>query len=340
MKTNKHILTLCLVLLTIVTYSQDLAPLDYEQRLSYTEFETEYYLVDQKDLDNISLPDKVKLKELKYEREYDKFINDNAERTTIIKHISTEGVYEDWMEEPEIVFIDKDAVSLYSFKGVEINRIEHTPTYLKLAESNGHDLLRIYNVPNREQMEKMQKAGMQIVELGNNFTQITFKSKQITYNEDLLYMEVSDLNEAGNVMHSIKSTYMQLPDGDLVIERTRESTVVELENNISAEHVFLRLYSNYRYEDVYYKTEESVEAQILKVSSNSDQSKMFISYTPFSESSVSRVDIYNISGRLVRSISVDNSGANELSIQDLDPGVYIINLQSSGKSLSEKFIKL
>lgn len=340
MKYKIYILTLCSIMLSISSFAQDLAPIDYEQRLSYTEFETEYYLVDQKDLDNISLPDKVKLKELKYEREYDKFINEDAERTTIIKHISSEGVYEDWMEEPEIVFIDKDAVSLYSFKGVEINRIEHTPTYLKLAESNGNDLLPIYNVPNREQLEKMQKAGMQIVELGNNFTQITYKSKQITFNEDLLFVDVSDLNENGDVMHSIKTTYMQLPDGELVIERTRESTVAELENNISAKHVFLRLYSNYRYEDVYHKTEESVEAQILKVSSNSDQSKMFISYTPFSESNVSRVDIYNISGRLVKSKKIDNSGANELSIQDLDPGVYIINLQSSGKSLSEKFIKL
>jgi len=340
MKTNNYILTLCFALLTITTYSQQLEPVDYEQRLSYTEFETEYYLIDQKDIDNISLPDKVKLKELKYEREYLKFINEDAERTTIIKHISSEGVYEDWMEEPEIVYIDKDAVSIYSFKGKKINRIEHTPTYLKLAKNIGSDLLPIYNVPTREQLTEMENAGMQVEELASNFTQITFNSRQVTYNEDLLYVDVSDLNENGDVMHSVKTTYMQLPDGELVIERTRESSIVSLDNGVNAEHVFLRLFSNYRYEDIYYKSKNSVEKQILKVIANSDQSKISLNYTPFSESNVSKVTIYNINGRIVQSKNVDNSGSNEVSIQNLTPGVYIISIQSSGKSLNEKFIKL
>jgi hypothetical protein len=186
----------------------------------------------------------------------------------------------------------------------------------------------------------MQEVGIEVIELENNFTQITFKSKQITFNQNILYVKTSDLNENGDVMHSIKTSYMELPDGELVIDRTRESTVVTLENNVRAEHVFLRLYSNYRYEDVYKKDEDAFQKQILKILTNQDQSSLRINYTPFSENNVGMVTIYSINGRLIKTKSVDNSGDNEISIQDLDPGIYILSLQSSGKSINEKFIKL
>lgn len=336
---GKSLLTYGFLLLATIMNGQGIEIPDYEQRLSYTEFETEYYVIDQKDLDNIALSDKVKLKEMKYEREFDQLMNNNEERTTIISQVASSGVYEDWMEKPEIILIDKDGVSLYSFEGKRVNKIDHAPTYLELAEKSSTDLLPTFVIPSREQLLKMQNAGMEIEQLENDFIQITFKSKQVIYNPDLLYLERNDLNENGEVMHSIKTEFMQLPSGELVFERVRESTVESLKNNIRAEHVFVRLFSDYKLEDRSKKISVNNEKN-LSVISNIDQSKAILKYTPFSNGNSSLVTIYNTTGRVVKTIQVENSGINEVDINDLSKGVYIIHIQSGGKTVAEKFVKM
>ena len=340
MNYKNYILTLCSVLLTIVTYSQDLAPLDYEQRLSYTEFETDYYLVDNKDIDQLSMIDKVKLKEIKYEREYDKFINDNAERTTIIKHISTEGIYKDWMTEVEVVLIDKDGISEYTNEGRLVNHIEHTKKYLELNKGLGKNLLPVFTIPSQEELNVLEKNGFEIMDFQNGFIQISFQNGQLTYNEELQFVEQIKKDDDGNVIHSLQSTYMKLPNGELVYERIRESYVEDFQNGIKAEHVFLRLYSNYRVESTYARKPIYGDSQVLKLKSNSDHSKITLEYEVFSTNSNVEIIIYNLNGSVVKRIHTDNSGLNEIDINDLDSGVYIIRLNTSGKTLNEKFIKL
>lgn len=339
-KQLKGLLTYGFLLIATISIGQGIEIPEYEQRLQYTEFETEYYVLNEKDLDNVALSDKVKLKELKYEREFDQLMNQEEERTTIITQVNSEGVFEDWMEEPERILIDKDGVSLYSFKGKRINRIEHAPAYLELAKNESKDLLPTFIIPSREQLMKMENAGMEIVELENNFIQITFKSKQVIYNPDLLYMEKNDLNENGDVMHSIKTEFMQLPSGELVFERVRESTVESLKNNIRAEHVFVRLFSDYKLEDRSIKKKSVQNDKHLSIISNVDQSKALLKYTPFSDGSSSTLTIYNTTGRVVKSIQIENSGINEVDINDLSKGVYIIHIQSGGKTVAEKFVKM
>ena len=160
--------------MVFISNAQDLAPLEFEQKLSYTEFEIDYYLINQDELNRISLADKVKLKELKSEKEYDAFINGNNDRTTIITHISSEGTYEEWMEEPEVVLIDKDGVGLHSYDGKMIKRIEHSPHYLDMAKNLGSDLLPIFTIPTRDEKLQMQEAGFDVVELDNNTISIRF----------------------------------------------------------------------------------------------------------------------------------------------------------------------
>jgi hypothetical protein len=187
----------------------------------------------------------------------------------------------------------------------------------------------------------MESVGMQIESLEDNFTKITFKSKQVIYNEELHYIEKNDLNEIGEIMHSMKTEYMQMLSGDFVISRVRESTVVELENEIRAEHVFLRLFSNYRYEHGDFEDAIPLrEAAQLTVTTNMGQTNAIIEYEPFGESRASTITIYNTSGRVVKAMQVENNGRNTINVNDLAPGVYIFRIESSGKSVSEKFIKM
>ena len=86
------------------------------------------------------------------------------------------NVYEDWMDEPEIILIDKDGVALYSNEGKQLNRIEHTPTYLDLAKYASDDLLPTFVVPIANQIRKMIEHGIQVVEMEDNFIQITNQS--------------------------------------------------------------------------------------------------------------------------------------------------------------------
>lgn len=334
------LLTLGFMVYTTTLFSQDLVVDDYERKLSYTEFESDYYVLDQSDLPDVALSDKVKLKELQYERSYEKYMDANNERTTIIKHISTEDVYEDWMDEPEIILIDKDGVALYSNEGKQLNRIEHTPTYLDLAKYASDDLLPTFVVPNSDQIRKMIEHGIQVVELEDNFIQITNQSVQMIFNEDLLYIEQNELNEEGKVMHSLKTSFMELPSGEIVFERIRESTVVMLKNNIEAEHVSLRLFSDYRYDNRFGEKPSLKKKEEVEITSNQDQSLAIIKYKPFGTSKSSEIYIYSTNGRLIKAFHVQNSGNAELDINDLAPGVYIIQIQSSGKRMAEKFIKL
>ncbi len=340
MKAYHNFLTLCLMLLSTIVFSQQIEPQDYERKLTYTEFETDYYLIDQNDLDRVSIMDKVKLKELKYEKEYEKFINENDERTTIIRHISSEGTYEDWMNEPEIVVIDKEGVSLYSNKGARINQIDHAPKYLELAKNIGSDLLPVIAFPSREDINNMKKRGMRVEELGNNFIQVSFNYQQIIFNEDLLSIEINDLNENGEIMHRLNRVFMQLPGGEIVCERIRESTIEILSNDVRAEHVFLRYFSNYRIENTYSKFPKASANQSLKVVLNSNQSSAKIEYEPFSKLNSTNITIYSIGGRAIKTIYTDHSGKTQMDITDLAPGVYIMRIQSSGKTLSEKFVKM
>ena len=340
MKTHHALLISCILLITSIAYSQQIEVQDYERKLTYTEFETDYYLIDQKDLDRISLIDKVKLKEVKSEKEYEKYINENDEHNTIIRHISSSGTYENWMEEPELVLIDKDAVSLYNFKGEIINKIAHAPKYLELAKDLRSDLLPVISFPNKEDLNEMARRGVEIEDLGNSFIQFSYNNHSVIFNEDQLYVELQDLNENGEVIHSIQRNYMQLPNGKIAIERIRESTKVTLQNEIEAEHVFLRIFSSYRYENVFSQADKKVSATSLNIILNSNQTSAKIKYTPFSKQNYSDMNIYNVSGRLMKSFKSDHSGSTELDISDLSPGVYILRLQSSEKTLSEKFIKL
>jgi len=337
---DMSLLTIGLMVSISPYYGQGIEIADYEQKLSYTEFESDYYMMDQKVLPDIALSDKVKLKELKYEREFEQYINAENERTTIIKHISTENVYEDWMDEPETILIDKKGVALYSKEGKKLNRIEHTPTYLELAKNASLDLLPTFNVPSQEQLQRMSEMGIQVVELEDNFIQVTNQSIQMIFNEELLYLEKNELNEAGEVMHSMKTSFMEMPSGELVIERIRESSIVMLKNNIKAEHVSLRLFSNYRYDNRYQDENQLKKQQELTIGINQSQSLAVVEYQPFGAEKTSTISIYSTNGRLINAFQIENNGVARLQINDLSPGVYIIQIQSSGKKITEKFVKL
>jgi len=341
MKTKHYLSTLCLTFITFSLFGQLTEVTDYEKKLSYTEFETAFYSVDEDDLDNISLMDMVKMKELMYEREFEKTINAKGERTTIIKQISSKNVYEDWMDKPEVLVIDKDAVTLYTFRGVEVKRIPHAPKYLKLAEESPNDLLPQFSIPTREDLAKMEEMGMQVEIMNNGLIKITYRGSQMIYNEKFLYNETNKLNEKGEVMHSIKINYMELPGGEMVIKRKREITVVELDNNIKATHVIDRFYSDYIYEDVtIIASADKNGGQILDIKTIANNSQIIVGYKIFTDNNSVHVTIYNISGKIVRKESVENSGQNQISIENLTPGIYIININSDGKTLNGKFIKL
>jgi hypothetical protein len=338
----KHLslLTFGLMVSNAPTYSQGLEIADYEQKLSYTEFETDYYILDQKDLANVSLPDKVKFKEIKYEREYEKYLNEYDERTTIIKHISSANIYEDWMVEPEVVLIDKDGVALLNFDGKELNRIEHTPVYLKMVPEQENGLFPRYAVPDAQHLHKMKEAGFDVVDLGNGFIQITNQSIQNIFNEEKLYVERNMLNEEGEVMYSLKTEFMQLPNGAYVFQKIRESKIEILDNNVRAEHVFLRLFSDYEFEDRSPLAPVQMQNESMTIRFNSDQSLAILEYTPFSKKASSAFSIFTTTGRLVKSYSIENSGQNQINISDLSPGVYIIRIQNDDKTIAEKFIKM
>ena len=131
---------------------------------------------------------------------------------------------------------------------------------------------------------------------------------------------------------------MELPNGELVVSSNRESTVVELDNNIKAKHIINRIYSDYTYEDV--NTDTDDEIQILDVKTIANNSVLLFGYQIFTNNSDVHVSIYSISGRIVKKETIENSGQNQLSIQDLSPGVYIVSIQSAGKTRNGKFIKL
>jgi hypothetical protein len=340
MKTYHNFLTFCLILIGTVVFSQEFEPQDYAQKLSYTEFETDYYLIDQKDLERVSQIDKVKLKEIKWERDFEKYINEEEERTTIIKHISNEGSLEDWMEEPQVVLIDKDGISHYSHRGEKLNRINHAPKYLELAKNTGSDLLPIYPFPGKDQIEKMKKAGLNVEELNNNFIEISFPYQDILYNENQLFVEISDKNEKGEIMHSTQRSYIQLANGEFVLERIRESRIEMFENDVKAEHVFLRIFTNYRYENSYAQFSGQEIDQSMKISLNADGSKAKVEYQPFSTKNRSELMIFNVSGHVLKSLHSDHSGTVQIDLSDLSPGVYIMRIQSDGRTLSEKFVKL
>jgi hypothetical protein len=341
-KLIKHtsLLTFGLLLCVVTVSSQGLQVPDYEEKLTYTEFETDYYVLDQKDLDKVSLADKVKFKEIKYEREYEKYLNDLNHRTTIIRHISSENIYEDWMIEPEIVLIDKDGVALLSSDGRELNRIEHTPVYLKMLPEHENGLFPRYEVPNAQQLRQMKEAGFEVVDLGDGFIQITNQSVQNIFNEEKLYIERNKLNQDGEVMYSLKTEFMRLPDGALVIQKIRESKVVTLNNNIRAEHVYLRLYSNYEFEDKNVIVSSETSKEELNIHLNSDHSQVVLDYEPLSKNVTSYYTIYSTNGRLMKAYSIENSGINQIDISDLIPGVYIIRVQNGDKTIAKKFIKM
>jgi len=338
----KHLclLTFGLVYSVAAVFSQDFEIPDYEEKLSYTEFETDYYILDQKDIDNVSLPDKVKFKELKYEREYEKYLDVNNERTTLIKHISTENVYEDWMSEPEMVLIDKYGVALLTKEGKELNRIEHAPEYLKMVPEQENGLLPNYAIPGPKELQQMKAAGYKIEYLAEGFIKITNQSVQIVFNDDLKYIERNQLSKDGEVMYSLKTEFMQLPNGELVFERIRESNTVFLDNNIRAEHVFLRLFSDYSYENT--SRIETIEDKNnwMSIQTNNGQTTAIVKYKPFENDKTAVITIYTTNGRIIKSYAVENSGENQLNISELTQGIYIMRIQSEGKSIAEKFIKM
>ena len=337
---NLSLLTLGLMVYSASLYSQGIELTDYEQKLSYTEFETDYYLIDQKDIADVSLRDKVKFKEIKFEREYEKYLDANDERTTIIKHITSENIYEDWMIEPEVVRIDKNGVALLTFDGKELNRIEHTPIYLKMVPEVENGLFPRFEVPGPNHLMQMKEAGFDVLDLGDGFIQITNQSVQNIFNEDKLYIERNKLNEDGEVMYSLKTEFMQLPSGAYVLQKVRESKIETLDNNVRAEHVFLRLYSDYQFEDRNAIAPVQMQNESFTIHLTNDQSLAILDYTPFSKNPVSSITIYSTTGRLVKAYSIENSGKNQINISDLSPGVYIIRIQNGNKTIAEKFIKM
>ncbi len=340
MKTNNYILLLCSVMLTISSFAQDLAPTDYEQRLSYTEFETDYYLVPKDELDHLSKIDKVKLKELKSELQYDKYINSRNEQTTIISLLSTEGIYQDWMQQPENIIIDKSGVSTYANGGELITNMPHSGTYNKLTEEvyDFNPLFVNLSIPNQNQLDQIGSLPEATVTiLFDGSIEILTPMRKIIYNEEYLYMIEFQYDENNLETWSKYTYYLRLPSGEVVYDRIRESNSEEFLNGITVKKIKTRVFSNYT---LSYGRQKSASSTDINIIISNNQSEITLEYDKFGQNNSASVYIYSTRGNLVKRIKTDNSGRVSLHVGELNSGIYIVRVEVSGQSLSQKFIKL
>jgi hypothetical protein len=55
--------------------------------------------------------------------------------------------------------------------------------------------------------------------------------------------------------------------------------------------------------------------------------------------SISNVEVVDINGRIVKSVSSNNSFDSKINVSDLSAGVYIINIYSENNKTTKKFVK-
>ena len=317
--------------------AQAYVPVDYEQKKEYIEFEIDYYLVDQKDIASLNDKDKTRLKEMRTEKFVEHFINDENELTSIIRINDHQHAFADWMEGPEVIVIDKNGLMNYDKNGQKVRGVAHTPVYLDMLGDFQNDLSLDISFPDQQDLDQLHAMGFEIEDLGNGFIEIKRGQRSVIFNPDENFVQENLFHSNGDPLRQMQKHYMQLPNGEMTLERSKEITHLRLSSGVHAQHIILKLFSDQHLEQVYNR-ETLREEDRLKVIMNADQSLLKAGSEAFDQTLITAY-IYNMNGRLVKEEQLQNGGDRWMNINDLPSGIYILKMSAEGKSLSSKFVK-
>ena len=325
-------------LLSVYVTGQEYIPIDYEQKKEYIEFEIDYYLVAQEDLNKLNDKDKTRLKKIQTEKFVRQYLNADQELTSIIQINEQKNAFADWMESPEVILIDKNGISNYDKRGEKIRHVEHTPTYKEKLSDFQNDLSSEIIFPNREQLQFYRSKGFSVEYQQNGFIEIKRGQRSLIYKKSDGFIQENFFYEDGSPLREMKKHYMELPSGEKMLERSKETVYLELSSGVKAKHVKLKLYSDQSFENVYRRTEIK-ESEKLEVVTSTDQNKLRVLKHAF-ESKNTTALIFNMNGRLVLQERVNSNEISQLDISDLPSGVYILKVTAEGQSQTSKFVKL
>ena len=191
--------------------------------------------------------------------------------------------------------------------------------------------------PSDRDLDQLHAMGFEIEHLGNGFTEIKRGQRSVIFNADEKFVQENFFHSNGDPLRQMQKHYMQLPNGEMTLERSKEITHLRLSSGVPAQHIILKLFSDQYLEQVYNK-ETLKEEDRLKVVMNADQSLLKTGSEAFGQTMINAY-IYNMNGRLVKEEQLQNGGDTWMNINDLPSGIYILKVSAEGKNLSSKFVK-
>ena len=317
----------------VQTHGQDLIPENFEQKREHVEFEIDYYLVAQEDLEKLNDQDKVRLKEIRTERKVQRFIDENENLSSLIQVRSQEQAFADWMDHPEIIYIDEEGISNYDLRGNRIRYVEHSPKYLELAAQFDKNLSENFALPTEEEIRILIRKGI-LREIGEDQYEIRNGNRKLIFDPIDHFIDEIQYDEEGEILHQLQRSYIELPNGEKYLEMSRERSDLLLSSGVRAQHIILKLYSDQYFESVYSDQRVIQKLKITTINEGSIQ----VQHKEF-EGRPAEAYIFNSSGMLVHRQRMDSMGLSQVDIADLAPGIYILKVTSEGQALSSKFVK-
>ncbi len=334
-------------------YENSEPPTECQQSLSYDMEEFRFYVIqDQSELQNLTELDKVKLKRTRLNRHFEICTDMAGEVTTEITVLNPEEVYEEWMTKTTKTVVNKDKVSMYNANGElvfqrdrsDTSKVFYNATKTAINE-HGLGIVPLFQPLSSSDIYELESQGYSIVQQ-SELTIISKENTSIYYNTGNLLFEIREL-ENGETIKTTVNKYKHDEWGQIVPDFFARKTKETLYSGVCVEQVLIRKYSNYvnsaRIGERSLNDNQAVTdgSKIFSVFPNPSTAQLYVQIpgmldqTP--NASVKVIDAY---GMVKLTLLNQQPGiVSQISLKELDPGVYFIMAEHDGKSYSERFVK-
>ena len=320
------------------------APADYVLRLTFTEKQKSFFIVDS--LDGLNMLDMVKLKEYEQERVVSKYLIDTGDVVTIIDHLNSVNYFEEWMPEVKTTYIDGSGVYLFDSIGEQLMFLPHSPRYDTLSLLRAANFFPAFEPLAAAQIAELESNGVVVDSIGGAALSIRFGNKETLYDHSELRIENRVYDGEGLPSFVASKRFITLTGGEIVPERVVEKRAYTFSSGVCGHFVTIKAFGNYEleYADTTIQRKYGYDLPDRNLNftlvNNPVYEKLTITVPEKATGANIQLRIIDFTGNVQSAWEGRTEEVLEVRVGALPAGIYIVSIYAEGKSWNSKFVKI
>ncbi|MEZ4907816.1 MAG: T9SS type A sorting domain-containing protein [Saprospiraceae bacterium] len=327
-------------------------------------------------IETLTNMEKVKFTSTEYRKNHHLFFENNN-YVHQIKYLYQDNKFPKWYKVADLITIDNEGIKSYYFEyssyytdgwpgsgkdtmqfgiygndprtGKRYYHENHSVTSQNAYNSknyyfNEYGFLygKVYYVPNSRYFQQLINMGYTVTSTPNS---VIISNSDITISWDLNKKTIKkEIYEGGVLIYTIITKYVYYPEfGEDLRSEITEITPQNFENGDCYEDVVITEFTDYSFgcddEIEFHSTDSHISNFNFVIDPNPVKDELNVRFTNSNSKKV--VEIISIKGDILATYNIDmKNTSTKINVSNLESGLYILRVDSEGKTVSEKFIKL